>query len=64
MCVGSALGILQEKNMEIYVPSLKRPQPDTDTLIKGGEGKIQERVRVTVKRWSDYTAWACSRFGG
>lgn len=36
--------------MEIYAPSLKRPQPDTgDVLIKGREGKIQERIRVTIK---------------
>lgn len=64
MCVESALGILQEKKMERYVPSLKRPQPDTDAPVKGGEGKIQERIRVTVKWWSDYTAWARSQFGG
>lgn len=30
--------------MERYNPSLKIPQPDTSSaLIKGGEGKIQER---------------------
>jgi len=36
--------------MERYDPSCKRPLPDTgDALIKGGEGRIQERIRVVVK---------------
>lgn len=61
-CFGHLAG--KKKKMESYVPPLKRPQPDTDAPVKGGEGKIQERKRVTVKWWSDYTAWARSQFGG